>query len=65
MNKDDKTNKMELILAVMTPTQRRRWGLLLSGKNVTEIAKTENVDISSISESLAAGKKRAKKVLKF
>lgn len=56
-------NKIELILAVMTPKQRRRWRLYLKGKKLSEIASIEGVGYQRIQKSLHFGKKRAEKIL--
>jgi len=60
---DNGISKIELVLAVMTPTQRRRWRLYKAGHSLIEIAAIEGVTYQSIKESLENGKKRAKKRL--
>lgn len=56
-------SKLELVMAVMTPIQRRRWRLRLKGKSLREIAKIEGVSFQAIHKSLRLAKKRAKKIL--
>lgn len=58
-------SKIELVLAVMTPKQRRRWRLYKAGWRLVEIAQIEGVARQSIKESLENGKKRAKKRLDY
>ena len=56
-------NRIDLLLAVMTKTQRRRWRLVLKGFSIRRIARIEGVGHPRIIKSLAAGKKKAKKIL--
>ena len=54
---------IDLLLAVMTKTQRRRWRLVLKGNTITMIARIEGVSHVAISKSLKNGKRKAKKIL--
>lgn len=55
--------RLDLILSVMTPIQRRRWRLYLRGKSLREIANEERKSHVAVLKSLRAGKKRAEKRL--
>jgi hypothetical protein len=63
MGRDSQMQRLDLILSLMTPTQRRRWRLRLSGASITQIARVEGVGHPRIVKSLAAGRKRAKKIV--
>ena len=51
------------ILAHLTPLQRRRVELLMSGKTVADIARTENVAYNTVKESIEAAREKLKKLL--
>jgi len=55
-------NRIDLLLAVMTKTQRRRWRLRLKGWTLREIAEKEGVGHPRIIKSLRADKKKAEKI---
>lgn len=58
-------DNIEIILQVLTPTQRRRYELYLKGYTLTHIAKIEGVSVVSVWESIKLAKKHAKKKLSY
>lgn len=57
-------DKMELILAAMTPMQRRRYKKYISGATLTYIAEQEGVSVVAVHKSIKRAEKRAKKRLR-
>lgn len=55
--------KIKLVLAQMTPVQRRRYRRYLKGWSLTKIAGVEDVSIQSVQESIFLAKKKVKKRL--
>lgn len=57
----DKQLGIQIILNVMTDTQRRRYQLYLLGETLTKIASKEDVSVVAVWYSIKTGIKKAKK----
>jgi len=57
-------DNVKIILAAMTPLQRRRYRLYIKGNTQAEIARAEGVSQQAVQKCLDNAKKRIKKRLK-
>ena len=57
------TDRLQLALQNMTPTQRRRYKHYINGWGLTDIARKEGVSIEAVRQSIDYAKRTAKKRL--
>ena len=59
----ESNKQCEEILSHLTPIQRRRIEMLMEGKTIADIARSENASFNSVKESIEAARKKLKKIL--